>query len=99
MNEPELKDAAYALAAAQPRHLDQPTTPPIHWREENGLLRVLMADGRTVRGPLPDLHRTKQSLPIKAPALMALPARDPELPPANLKANGKRKPANHKAGS
>ncbi len=52
-NDPALKDAAFKLAEETPRHLDQPTTPPIHWREEAGLLRVLLADGRTVRGPLP----------------------------------------------
>jgi hypothetical protein len=99
--DPKYKDAAYAIAASVPP-LKDPTTPPIHWRVEGGadgqplVLRVLLADGRTVRRPLPELHRTKQ---IKAPELMALPARNPDLPPANLKPDGKkRSPAKHKAG-
>ena len=88
MNEPELKEAAFALALAQPRHLNMPTVPPIHWREDNGVLRVLMADGRTVRGPLPKLKIGK----VEAPKLMTLPVKtDPTLPPANLKPDGKRK--------
>jgi len=57
--DPKYKDAAFALAEATPRHLDRPTTPPIHWRLEVGadhdppILRVLLADGRTVRGVVP----------------------------------------------
>jgi hypothetical protein len=48
------KDAAYQIAKETPWHLNQPTTPPIHWRiEEGGILRVLLADGRTVRAPVP----------------------------------------------
>lgn len=52
MNEPELNSAAYALAEATPKHLNQPTTPPIHWELEGDILRVLLADGREVRAPL-----------------------------------------------
>jgi hypothetical protein len=89
-NDPVLKEAAFALAEATPRHLDQPTTPPIRWREDAGLLRVLLADGRTVRGPLKYTPFPKP----KAPELMVLPTHPVILsvnPPANLKPNGKKK--------
>jgi hypothetical protein len=101
-NDPALKDAAFKLAEETPRHLDQPTTPPIHWREDAGLLRVLLADGRTVRGPMPVVgtHGVRP-LKAKAPELMALPARTHEVgvhpvissgdPPANLRPDGKKK--------
>lgn len=56
MNESHLKSAAYTLAEATPKHLDQPTTPPIHWDLEGDVLRVLLADGREVRAPLADLQ-------------------------------------------
>jgi hypothetical protein len=112
-NPPELKEAAYALAEATPRLGNNLTTPPIRWREDAGLLRVLLADGRTFRGPLP-VKKAK----VQAPKLMPAPVPqvqvelsprilEPGIPPANLtcasttgagKANGKRSPAKHKAG-
>jgi hypothetical protein len=106
LTDPKYKDAAYEIAAKTPA-LKDPTTPPIHWRVEGGkdglplVLRVLLADGRTVRRPLPVVGARHVS--PKAPELMALPthpAISPGDPPANLKPNGKhRSPANHKAGS
>jgi hypothetical protein len=59
MDESEYKSLALKIAEETPRHLDQPTTPPIHWRVEGEgtpqgyQLRVLLADGRTVRGVVP----------------------------------------------
>jgi hypothetical protein len=109
---PELKEAAYRLAEETPKLGGHPTTPPIRWREDAGLLRVLLADGRTVRGPLPkniliENDRIAMGLKppkankVEAPKLMELSPRvlEPGVPPANLKANGKRSPAKHKAGS
>jgi hypothetical protein len=60
----DLKTKAYALAEATPRHLNQPTTPPIAWRQEGNELVVLLADGRKVRGPL-SMYKPK---PIPIPA-------------------------------
>jgi len=57
MNEPEFKAAAFALAEVTPKHLDRPTIPPISWRLEGDQLRVLLADGRTVRGLFPSPKR------------------------------------------
>jgi hypothetical protein len=95
---PRYKDAALALAEATPRHLDQPTTPPIHWRLEVGadhdppILRVLLADGRTVRGPLPVGVGHRPARPSPAP-IMTLPIHKATAVPAALKP-----PAKHKAG-
>jgi hypothetical protein len=74
MNEPELKAAAFALAEVTPKHLDRPTIPPISWRLEGDQLRVLLADGRTVRGPIPSVgaRHVSPSSP-KASSVMALP--------------------------
>ena len=87
----EYKAAAYAIAEAAPRHLDQPTTPPIHWRLEGDLLRVLLADGRTVRGPLP-AKKVKKS--PAAPPIMALPVHEIHAPdkvrPAGKEGKGKK---------
>jgi len=94
--DPKYKDAAFALAEATPRHLDRPTTPPIHWRLEGDVLRVLLADGRTVRAPLVDYlsphfgDQKKDKKPAAPPVpdrgkLMASVGRgspDPVLPPA-----------------
>jgi hypothetical protein len=57
MNDDQLKEAAFKIAEATPRHLDQPTIPPIRWSLEGDQLRVLLADGRTVRGVVPVLAR------------------------------------------
>ena len=65
MNEPTFKAAAYAIAEAAPRHLDQPTTPPIHWRVEGDILRVLLADGRTVRAPIVEAQRFAPAPSVK----------------------------------
>ena len=76
-NDPKFKAAAFILAEKTPRHLNVPTTPPIHWRLEGEILRVLLADGRTVRAPLAD-----QVAPKPAPVeKVALPKKDP-VPPA-----------------
>ena len=62
IDDPKYKDAAFQIAEAEPRHLGQPTSPPINWRLEIGLdgapplLRVLLADGRAVRRGLPPLQ-------------------------------------------
>ena len=60
-NDPKFKAAAFILAEKTPRHLNVPTTPPIHWRLEGEILRVLLADGRTVRAPLADQVAPKPS--------------------------------------
>jgi hypothetical protein len=64
MNEPEFKAAAFALAEAPPI-LKDPVSPPIHWRVENDVtLRVLLADGRTVRAPLAPPKAAVKPAPI-----------------------------------
>jgi hypothetical protein len=86
MNEPELKDLAFKIAETAPRHLDKPTSPPIHWQKEGNVLRVLLADGRTVRGPIPSVGSKRAKYPegaLTTPArtntegagVMALPVR------------------------
>ncbi len=59
MNDPAFKTAAYAIAEAAPRHLDQPTTPPIRWRLDGANLVVILADGRIATGPIVDQYRDK----------------------------------------
>ena len=80
MNDPAFKTAAYAIAEAAPRHLDQPTTPPIHWRVEGDILRVLLADGRTVRASIEEAQRNAKTPSVKkqieAP-VASLPVRAP----------------------
>jgi len=114
MNEPELKHAAFALAEATSKHLDQPTTPPIHWRLEGDpqnagtyVLRVLLADGRTVRSPY-----SAKKVKAAVETIMALPTRSlgmpttgymPLTPDPSPKKMGEGKtsiksPAKHKAG-
>jgi hypothetical protein len=103
-NDPDLEEAALALAEATPRQLDQPTTPPIHWRLEGDILRVLLADGRTVRAPFAQYQMKGKPQPSQ---IMGLPARAQALgirkpvipslePPANLKPDRKKK-AVHKS--
>ena len=95
--DPRYKDAAIQIAEAEPRHLDQPTSPPIHWRLEVGpegvpvLLRVLLADGRTVRRPLPK---------VKTAKVMTLPTHPVAIPPQEKTGNlpASQPPAQHKAG-
>ncbi len=95
MNEPELKSAAFALAEATPRHLDQPTTPPIHWQLEGDQLRVLLADGRTVRGPA----RLVKIVFVPADS-SGMPTGHMPLPDASPKKAmaAAKSPAKHKAG-
>ncbi len=98
MNNPETNDlafktAAYAIAEAAPRHLDQPTTPPIQWRVDGDNLVVILADGRIATGPTFDRYRDKVASVNKqteAPAA-SLPANvvvpvPPRDPPAKKKA-------------
>ena len=59
MNDTTLKTAAYAIAEAAPRHLDQPTSPPIRWRKEGDDLVVILANGRIATGPIVDQYRDK----------------------------------------
>ena len=54
MSDPSLEPAARALAEATPRHLGKPTTPPISWRREGDGLKVILADGRAIYGPMPE---------------------------------------------
>jgi hypothetical protein len=107
MNDPKYKDAAFAFAETIPSHLGRPTTPPMKWSVTGTILRIITADGRgpfyaplshfTAGSKGPKIIAEVRSMPI-APELMALPARDPSLPPANLKPDGKKKPAVNKAG-
>jgi hypothetical protein len=87
-NPPELKKAAEALAEATPQHLGQPTTPIIRWRVDGDQLRVLLADGRTVRGPLPEKKgKTRSS---EASPIMTLPVH-PTVTPDKAMPAGKGK--------
>jgi len=96
--DPRFKDAAFEIAEATPRHLDQPTTPPIHWRLEGDLLRVLLADGRTVRAPLPKAKKAKAPEVMPAPvpqvqvALFSLRSNDAQRTPPAAR-SGARQPA------
>ena len=58
MNDSAFKTAAYAIAEAAPRHLDQPTSPPINWQKEKDNLVVILADGRKAIGPIFDRYRS-----------------------------------------
>ena len=90
MNDPAFKTAAYAIAEAAPRHLDQPTTPPLRWRLEGANLVVILADGRIATGPIVDQYRDKvasvkkqveapvASLPVKE--VIPVPAREVVVP-------------------
>ena len=56
MNESQLKAAAFLLAEKTPPHLGISAYPPQRWIEvEPGIIRVLMADGRSIRASLADL--------------------------------------------
>jgi len=78
MNEEQLKIAAFLLAEKTPDHLGNSAYPPQKWIEVvPGIIRVLMADGRSIRAPLADLlppptpkQVTTQAI---APKLVALP--------------------------
>ena len=78
LNDPKLKTAAFILAEKTPRHLNVPTTPPIHWRLEGEILRVLLADGRTVRAPLADHDLPSKSAPKPVPVARSSETRVPE---------------------
>ena len=80
--DPKYKSAAFILAEKTPRHLNVPTTPPIHWRLEGEILRVLLADGRTVRAPLAD------QVPLR-------PAPEPKVSTAPQKIQMVEVPATH----
>ena len=69
MNDPAFKSAAYAIAEAAPRHLDQPTTPPIRWRLEGANLVVILADGRIASETIIDQKRDKPVPAAKSPVL------------------------------
>ena len=68
LTDPKLKAAAFTLAEKTPRHLNVPTTPPIHWRLEGEILRVLLADGRTVRAPLAENEVLQKNQMVEVPA-------------------------------
>jgi anti-sigma factor ChrR (cupin superfamily) len=72
MSEQDFKALAYQIAEEMPRHLDQPTSPPIRWKIEGGMIRVLLADGRTVRVALPRKTAAKQVAATPPPAPVAL---------------------------
>jgi hypothetical protein len=95
--EKDLQAFANECAASIPKHLGQSTTPPLSWVVEDGKLRIILADGRgPFRFTLPHAKAV-----VKAPELMALPVHDLDrtiYPPANLKPNGKHKPARKQAG-
>ena len=81
MDESQLKAAAFLLAEKTPDHLGNSAYPPQKWVEvEPGIIRVLMADGRSIRAFLADLVfpprkvPAASSLPI-APKLQALPVK------------------------
>ena len=88
LTDPKLKTAAFILAEKTPRHLNVPTTPPIHWRLEGEILRVLLADGRTVRAPLADqvystpvtAAKASSDSPVKSKGIVSTP--DETHPPA-----------------
>jgi hypothetical protein len=65
MNEPEFKSTAWLIAEKTPEHLGKPTIPPIHWVLDGENLRVLLADGRTVRAPIADQNKV---VPVKKQA-------------------------------
>lgn len=65
-NEPQFKAAAYWLADHTPI-LKDPVSPPIRWRMEGDVLRVLMADGRTFRKPLAEIEAAMKSEPKPVP--------------------------------
>ena len=97
--DPRYKEAAIQIAEAEPRHLDQPTSPPIHWRLEIGpegvppLLRVLLADGRTVRRNLPSRKPNVAKIMTPPTHPVAIP---PQEKTGNLPAS--HPPAKSKAG-
>ena len=110
----DYEELATAIAESITPHLDKPTTPIINYHLDGDYIIVVMADGRKCAATVEiakDLLAKKlaaaRPIKIEAPRLMALPAhKDNALPPANLKPNGKRKPASvprtsgatHKAG-
>ena len=56
MNDAQLKAAAFRLAEKTPPHLGISAFPPQRWIEvEPGIIRVLMADGRSIRARLAGL--------------------------------------------
>ena len=83
MNDTALKTAAYAIAEAAPRHLDQPTTPPIRWHVEDDILVVILADGRKVRDPIVDQYRDAK-VSAKKQAIVPGSSTGAEAPMASL---------------
>lgn len=67
MNDPVFKSAAFKIAEETPPHLGKPTSPPIHWVLDGANLRVLLADGRTVRAPIIDQPRDKPAKAAEKP--------------------------------
>ena len=76
MDEKSLYPAAKALAETQPNQLGQVTFPLIHWWQEGDQIGVILADGRKVRGPMPE---EKAKKPAPSP-VMALPVREIHAP-------------------
>ena len=82
-NDPAFKTAAHAIAEAAPRHLDQPTTPPIQWRVDGDNLVVILADGRIATGPTFDRYRDKVAS-VKKQAIVPGSSTGTESPAASL---------------
>jgi hypothetical protein len=98
-----IKVMAEAVARDAPSHLGKPAFPPLSWRVDENTLIVILADGRKIYA---SMNYIKTLLPdpkkkVEAPKLMTLPTkRDPLLPPANIKPDGKRRssPQGDKSG-
>lgn len=95
------REMAYAVARVQPDDHGRSFFPPQLWGlNAEGNMYVIGADGRKVVATMEEIKRLfPEPKKAEAPKLMALPVHvDTTLPPANLRPDGKRKPANHKAG-
>ena len=105
-----IKVMAEAVAKDAPSHLGKPAFPPLSWRVDENTLIVILADGRKVYASM-DYIKTLLPDPkkkVEAPKLMTLPTRaqelgtkrDPQLPPANIKPDGKHRssPQGDKSG-
>jgi hypothetical protein len=82
INDPELEKFAIWFAANTPI-LRDPVSPPLKWRLEGDVLRVLMADGRTFRKPLVEIKEAMKPAekPVKLhPAVVEVTPESVEFP-------------------